>query len=345
MTEVSYFQKITNNVGRIKEKIFFQRTLSGWEAYKLLVKQGGLFYVTGVFVLVLMASSKYNYLYQTNYLETEWYEKYHGVITEEKMAQAVSDAEKIQNQIDFFIARLENLYTREMAETVAFQITQTQENLNKAQLRLEALNTVAENMKGGYDYYQRTGNKVDLIKPYSYDLLIVRDTASKNRASLYILIGIVGAVSGVFAYDTQSNMRNTLRAAFRGRTDIITAKLVPVCVICAILCTAVHMIQFVQIGKFMEYNDMGSPVQSLPFMRDFGMYISIRYYFVLMFAVRAVFSCVVGLICCVISRFCQDTSTALGISIFVLAVPSILAQIIPGADFINAVYLIGGGSF
>ena len=118
--------------------------------------------------------------------------------------------------------------------------------------------------------------------------------------------------------------------------------MVPVILICTVSCIAVHMIQFVQIDRFMGYNDISVPVQSLPFMRDFGPYISIAQYFVLMFAVRALFTCVTGILCAIVSRLCPDTSSAMGISVFIFTVPYFLSQMIPGADIVNAVYLISG---
>ena len=342
VSEQDCLRKITDRISRMAEKLSFQRTLSGWEMYKLLIKQGGIIFLTAAFLLALSTASKYNYLYRVNYREMEWYNKYHGAITEETVSSAEQDCEKIKKQLDFFYKRLEELMSRAMTDTVGIQISDMQNNIQKTTERLDALYVVLENMRGGLAYTKRSGHSVDLIKPYSYDLLLQKDNASKNRASLFILIGLVGALSGIFAYDTQNNMKNTIRSSSRGRAEVIVSKLLPVCIICAMMCTAVHMIQFIQIKNYMGYNDITSPVQSLPFMRDFGIYMSISGYFTFMFAVRAFFSCVVGLVCCLISRVCPDTSSAMGISIFVLAVPSLLSQIIPEADFINAVYLIGG---
>lgn len=347
VTEIRLFQSIADRAAKISEKLSFQRTQAGWETYKLLIKQGGIFYITAAFVLVLLSASKYNYLYQISYTEADYYEKYHGEITAEKMNEAETEEETIQKQIDFYQRRINEVMQShsELSDSAAMQISRLTESLGTAQKKHDALEKVIENMRGGFEYFQETGNSVSLIKPYSYDLLLVRDKASVNRASLYILIGIAGAVSGVFAYDTQSNMKNTIRSAYRGRIQTTAAKLIPVLIVCTVLCTSVHMIQFVQIGKFMGYNDISSPVQSLPFMRDFGLYTSIRNYFILLFAVRSAFSCLIGLVCAFISRFSPDTSTSLGMCIFVLAVPSLLAQIVPGAGFINAVYLIGGAGF
>ena len=63
------------------------------------------------------------------------------------------------------------------------EYSQVMSNLTNARERYTAFTTVYENMSGVYEYFKKTGNKVDLIKPYSYELLLRRDNASKNRAS------------------------------------------------------------------------------------------------------------------------------------------------------------------
>lgn len=333
---------LTERISVFTEKLRLQRSLTGWETYKILFKQGGIFFISAVFILALSSASRYNYVYRTEYREAEWYEKYAGEITEQKMQEAADDKERLKAQISFFESRIEQLMHSEPTDSVSRQMYQVKMNLENARARYKALTSVCENMSGGYEYYKETGNRVDLIKPYTYELLLCHDNASKNRASLFILIGITGALSGIFAYDTQSNMKNTLRSVYRGRGRLVLSKAVPVLIICTVLCIAVHMIQFVQIGKLMGYNDITSPVQSLPFMRDFSLYISISQYFVLMFAVRVVFTCLTGFICAAVSRICPDTSSSMGMSVFILAVPYFLSQMIPGAEFVNAVYLIGG---
>ena len=209
----------------------------------------------------------------------------------------------------------------------------------------DGLLPVLENMRDGFVYTERTGNVVYLIKPYAYDLLIQRDEQTRNRASLYILIGIIGAVSGVFAYDRQNNMKSTLMSSYRGRKVLTTAKIGIVLIVCTITCVSLHLIQLVQIGKLLGYNDISVPVQSLMFMRDFKLYISISEYLFLLFAVRAAGACLVGFVCAAVSRLCTDTMSAMGVSIFALAIPSVFAEIIPNGEFASAVYIIGAEYF
>lgn len=338
----NFLQSISNKIGAFFEKISFQRTLFGWEAFKLLIKQGGSLFIGAAFILTLTSAMKYDYFYPVDKHEEKWYERFYGEITSDSVANGEKELTRLDNLIEHYQMRIEEILSREKHGDM---LSRYMNELNEAIRDREALLPVLENMRDGLSYSEKTGNAVQLIKPYAYDLLIQHDEQTRNRASLYILIGIIGAVSGVFAYDRQNNMRNTLLSSYRGRGVVTSAKVGTVLIVCIVICVSLHLIQFVQIGKLLGYNDIEAPVQSLMFMRAFTPYISIRNYIILLFAVRALAACAVGLVCAAVSRLCYDTMSAMGVSIFALAVPSIFAEIIPDAEFISAVYLIGGEYF
>ncbi len=339
---VTVFNKISEKISKISEKVSFQKTLTGWELYKLLFKQGGAFFILAAFSLAFLTASKYNYIYKVDHLEKKYYEKYEGVITEETVENALDEYYTFGNQIEYFKFRLYQLSIKEQSDSVQKHMDSISTTLYEFMEQRDALSAVLDDMEQGLKYSKRTNKQVSLIMPHAYELLLIKDNISKDRASLFILIGIIGSVSGIFAYDKQSNMRNTLRSSYKGRKRLCVSKYIAVFLMCTVLCTSVHMIQFIQIKNLIGYNDISMQVQSLSFMHDFGLDISIRNYFVVMFAVRALFAFIIGLVCCIISRLCSDTFVAMGMSVFILVVPSLISQIIPGTDFVNAIYLIGG---
>lgn len=81
--------------------------------------------------------------------------------------------------------------------------------------------------------------------------------------------------------------------------------------------------------------DLSVPVQSLMFMRDFEPYITILEYIALLFAVRMLSACVLGLICLLISRFCSDTAVSAGVCGAFAAVSSLLPGITGGGEFFS----------
>lgn len=335
-----FFKSISGKLSSIAEKSAFQRTLRGWESYKLLVKQGGLIFLMVAFFLALSSSIKYDYIYKINFHEQKWYEKFEGVITEETLISSEKILENLEDRIEAYQEKIENLMSQEEynQNTLSHYIQYLSETTEER----DALLPVLKNIRDGYEYTKRTGNVINLIQPYSYDLLLNKDKQTQNRASLYILIGIAAVVSGVFAYEGQNNMNNTLKSSRRGRRLLTFIKTSVVCEVSVCICIFIHLIQFVQIGNFMEYNNPDVPVQSLMFMRDFELYISIREFLILLFGVRAVFACVIGCACALISRFSTDTATATVVSLFIFAVPSVFSEIIPGEYFVSCVYLLSG---
>ena len=336
----SFLKKISDMKSRLLEKISFQRTLFGWESFKLLVKQGGLIFMAAAFLLALSSAMKYDYKYIINPREQLFYQEFGGVITEETFLAAQEKMTELEEKIEFYQNGIDDLLARGSYSEEA--IGRLYRRLGEAMEEKDALTPVYENIRDGCEYTKRTGNAVNLIEPYSYDLIIQHDEQTRSRASLYILIGIIGAVSGVFAYDRQNNMSGTQRSSYRGRKMLILNKSALVCIVCTVICVSIHLIQFIQIGNFLGYNNTDVPIQSLMFMRDFKPYISITAYFVLLFAVRAVASCLIGIICTVISRLSSDTTTAMGVSLFTLAVPSVFTDIIPGESIFSCIYLISG---
>lgn len=334
------FKGISEKAGSIAEKFAFQRTLTGWESYKLLVKQGGLIFLIVAFFLALSSAMKYDYIYKINFREQTWYEKYEGVITEETLINSQKKLKSLEDRIKSYQDKVDNMMLQENYNQNT--LSQYMQYIGELTEEREALLPVAENIRDGYEYTQRTGNKINLIQPYSYDLLLNKDKQTQNRASLYILIGIIAVVSGVFAYDRQNNMDNTLKSSRRGRGLLAFIKISVVCAVSIFVCISIHLIQFVQIGNFLEYNNMDVPVQSLMFMRDFEIYMSIGEFLILLFVVRAVFACIIGGICALISRVSADTMTATVVSLFILAVPSVFSEIMPGDNFVSCVYLLSG---
>lgn len=165
-----------------------------------------------------------------------------------------------------------------------------------------------------------------LIVPYAYELLLKYDKKTAEQAWLYILTAVIASVSGVFAYDRQNNMQGAIRSAKRGRGVCSAAKTGSVLLICIFTCLTIHAVQLVLIGEMLGYNDLTAPVQSLEFMRDFGLYVPIYGYFVIVFLARAAIACAAGFVCSAVSGFCPDNCSAMGASAFAIFAAAVLLR-------------------
>ena len=77
------------------------------------------------------------------------------------------------------------------------------------------------------------------------------------------------------------------------------------------------------------------PVQSIPFMRDFPLDISVKGYLILIFAVRALAGLTAAIITLLISRVCSDRFSTIGIAVMVFAIGMFAAEFVPALSFLD----------
>lgn len=338
-------EKLFDKLERLKEKYACQRTLMGWESYKLLVKQWGLLILLGVFLVHLSVSVKYKYCLSQDVYENLYYIQFHGELTQENMESAERTREllvKAQHRLE---AALQKIMEKEPLDQNKYYEVQHALATNLEQQK--CLGVVMEDMESGREYTLRTGRPVYLINPNVYHMLFNLDEKTVARASFLILVGIVGSIAGVFAYDRQNNMDQWIHTSYRGRVKGVICKLGVVLLLCGGICIILHGVQVVSIQTGMDagFHDLEVPVQSIPFMRDFPLYVSIRMYLILLFGVRAGAACLLGLIIAGISSKCQDVVTAVGFSTFTVSVLIVLGDVLPGGQWINPLYMLGGSYF
>lgn len=324
-------EKIFDRLAVLKERCAMQRTLPGWESYKLLVKQWGFLIVLGVFAVHWSVSAKYSYRLSQEPYQELYYVQFHGELTQDSM-------ERVQKRKDILVEsqiRMERSLQKLMEQEPVDEkkVYELSAALAVNQEQQEALEVVRKDMLDGWEYYQRTGRKVHLINPKLYHMLLNLDKKTVARASFLMLVAIVGGVSGIFAYDNQNHMNQWIRTSYRGRCFGVVCKLGVGLAICAGIAVLLHSVQYIMIQTGMDggFYDLNAPVQSIPFMRDFPIYFSIGWYLVYLLGIRALGACLLGLIVAAISRKCQDVVTSTGISTFVMMVFAILwVNLMPG---------------
>lgn len=203
------------------------------EGYKLLIKRGGIVILAAVFCAAFYQAVSYEYFYPVNPYEFEWYEKYKGEITAENMEKCNKEQKRLEDTVERLQKRIDEMLAK--GDYDPNSLGNMMSMLEETEKRLNGLLPVAENIRSGVSYTERTGNAVMLIKPYSYELLFTRDSKTVRRAALYILIGIIAAVSGIYSYERQCGMTGTIRSAYRGRLGVTVHKTVWAVLICALL--------------------------------------------------------------------------------------------------------------
>lgn len=315
---------VTDKLSSFLSKKRPQLPLFLWEGLKILIYQKGIVFIAICFLIPLSSALKYRYLYAFDKFELDWHKKYDGVITRELLNEMNDEHLVLSEKLERATEELDK-YLREGGSPYTIGYMNAEKDRNNLEKQVKALERIIETTESGLQYYEETGRKVWLIKPYSYEMLLKDDIKTVQRNTLYILLGIIGAFAAVMSYERQNGMTLTIRTAYRGRLRLIAIKLLWIFVISVSFALAVHFIQFFQISSsIMQYNDLSVPIQSLSFMRDFPIYISIRLYLILLYALRAGAAFACGIFVSLVSSFRNDSISVMGICVLCVIVPYVL---------------------
>lgn len=311
------------------------------EGRKLLIYQAGVLFIAATFVCAFASVTQYKYVYPIDREEEKWYSYFRGDITEEMCGRMQEEYDSLTRQIEVLQENIDAENSKEKPDIKALMTYASRKAYVETQQK--ALAPILENAYDAVSYTERTGTVLQNIEPYPYRFLLTQDTKTTYLSSLYILIGIICAVSGVFSCENSSNMRSLIRTTRRGRIGNIAAKLVWVSITAIILTVSVHLIQLFCIESLRGFNDLDAVAQSIPCIRNFPFKVTILEFLIILFAMRSLGGIVIGLIASLISKFCSDKSMAICISLIVLALPSVLLSgfdvFIP-TDIISALYLV-----
>ncbi len=331
-------EKLAEIIRKFTERLAPQRTLMGWEVYKLGIKQGAFILLIALFALQLKLAFQYNYYYPVDAMERLSFMEYHGELNEETYEKATWEMGLLEASEARLRDSIASLLSKDSLDTYWYnQYHMALENNLKMQ---EGLLPVIENIRDGMAYTERTGNTIQVIQPYTYDLLINRDEQTRRRAAFLELIAIIGGVSGVYACEKQNHMNQLIQTSYRGRLITKCGKPIIVACFCALIAVAIHTVQLIHVGSSLGFNDLNTPIQSLAFMREYPLYISIAGYLVLLFSLRALIAIILGLLVAGISKHSADKFTAMGLSVFFCMMLFAISALVPKLSFLNPIYLL-----
>ena len=325
------------------ERHALQRSLPGWETYKLCLKQGAILLLVGLTVLQVSLSFRYNYYYAIDGKERLSFIKYHGALTQEVLDSAEHEMVLLKDAAVFLEETLEGIRNKTPFNAMYYNMVNEKLEENLANQR--GLQVVLDDMRDGMAYTERTGRTVYTIQPYTYDLLMNRDQQVKQRAAFLELMVIVVCMAGVYAFERQNHMQQMILSSYRGRWMNRVTKPVVAMGFCALTTIGLHAVQMVHIGSMMGFNDLNVPIQSLSFMREFPFYLSIGGYLACLFALRVLVAMVLGAVMLVLSRVCADKFTALGLGTLICMVFLSLSGLVQELQFLNPIYLLSAEFF
>lgn len=299
-----------------------------WETRKVFISQKGLLILVAVIYIAVFSALQYMYVYSPDKLMEKYYAKYGGTITLELTERITAEHIEFEQKADRLMAQ----YSEAEALGDIGKQNEIFPKLLEALDNAEALTKIENQALTGLEYSQRSGIEIKLIKPDAYNLLFVRDRATTEKNSMYILIAIIGMFAGVIARERQTNMMDLQRSSRGGRTKLTVLKTLVMVFSCVLVSVAVNLIQTIQIGVSAGYNDIHEPAQSVEILRNVPFAISLLQYIVLIYVLRVLATFAVGAVVMLISRKSKNTMVSLSICAAVLIIPAVLDSL--GLDFI-----------
>ena len=292
-----------------------------WEAKKALIDRKGLIIIAAVICLAVSSTMQYTYTGDIDVEFGKLYKKYSGTVTEEMVDGINAELDAMEQEWYRLHAEFQEMEKNGASEN---DLKRMAYKLQTLAFDVSMLDKFVEKAEDCWAYTCDTGISVEIINQNVYDLLLSGDRQTTSKNSLYVLLALIAAFGGIMASEKQSNMTNTLKSSKRGRLCLTANKVILVLVVCIILSLSVNMAQLWQIAEGMEFNNLDAPCQSVEMLRGIHFELSLKEYLVLLYIVRVLCTCAVGMIIMLISSLFDSSIVAIGASAVLLLVPSVL---------------------
>ena len=291
-----------------------------WEAKKILINQKGIVIVIAAAFLAISSVTQYNYYSYTDYSRTKMYEKYKGAVTEKLVERIDGDIKSYEKGIENVLAQIEKTDPEDEK-----RLQELSMQMNNLQSLLSLTEEFYELAADRLEYRNKTGIPVHIIDNKPYRLLLITDTATINKNSLYILIALIICFSGVIAHERERNMYDIQRSQRRGRGLLLLSKLILVLIISVLLSASVNIAHLINFTDTVELTNLTVPCQSLTFLDGIPwLKVNIQDYLIILYSLRMLAAFGVGLLVTAISRFSKSSSMAMGVSAGLILIPTIL---------------------
>ncbi len=293
-----------------------------WELRKVFVSQKGILILAAVLYFAASSGLEYRYYSYVDKEREYYYEKYAGVITEEKIAEMQEDYDEILDLYYEAGKEVEYLRENDPENERIIPLMQTCYDLSE---KAKAVEEIIQNASGALDYTVRTGVETRLVKPDAYERLFITDERTTDKNSMFLLLGLIGIFSGLMACEKERNMSLWLQTLFKGRWPLLLRKLGVIALTVPVLVLGVSWAQLYQVSEAVGFNDLGATAQSIALFREIPFPITIGGYLVLVIVIRTFFAFLIGALVAGISALSLNRVLCLFICFVLLVVPMVLA--------------------
>lgn len=294
--------KLSHIINKVSDIFRTRLSLGGWEVYKALAFQFGIFIIAGM--LIVTNSLSYSiYIEERDY----WYQAY------------LEDAEgPIDNSFEEYLARAKENINSSMNES---ELTSA---LDRIEREAEEIKERAE--EGGYAPW--------LVDYKTYASVYGNESRDRQRLNAAIAICLLAfSCAGITAFERQSGVEKMVRSTKKGRSSLFAKKAIVASLMAAIVWCAVYLREFMQFVAINGTETFSAPVQNISALSQFPLKISFAGYLAMLYAIRLVMLILTSFIALLISHFCSRINTSYIVNLAVLGAPAIL--VILGTDVLK----------
>lgn len=330
-------------IKRLKEayhRIIAKLSVFGLELYKILIMQKGiLFFLLWGYLLVSGMDTNSIFYMGDGILMQEIYREYSGpddgrlraYVKENKAVLKQADADYEKAIADYEAGRIDRM---ELEAAVMWY--DTYRSLRICTQNVENQLTYMERVKA------RTGIDVWFLNSKGYKIILTGDGlyegagygAQEKRALLAVVL-LSMLLCMVFSYDRSCGMETLLKAAPRGRTHLFHTRIKAAALLCAVICAVTYGLEIYEVQSIYPLSCLQAPVQSLNFMEDFPLRVSIGTFLVLLELIHFIMLFSIGMMVYAFSAYLKGMQGMIA-SLAFLAVPAVIKILgAPWAAFLS----------
>lgn len=285
-------------VNRALDHLRARLPIGGWEGYKLLIFQYGVF----LLALVCLASGQLTFLYATSEPIDPWYSEY------------INDMEgPIDSSTDGYL-----VHARSSAEHSS-NAAQLLSALDRVEDRVEVLRARAG--QGGYEPW--------VVNDFPYDIAYGPQSLNKQRfngAAAILFTSLLAAP--LWAFERQAGVAPMLRSTPRGRGRLLRRK----AVVAALLGTFVWGCVFMrELWVFLDWlpnpDTLAATARNVDGLAGFPVVVTLGQYLVILYAIRLLMLIGVAETAMAVGLFCPNVRTAYLVNAAALGAPALLTAL------------------
>lgn len=319
------FDKILIKIKTLYWKVVEKLSVIGIELYKLLILQKGII-IIAAFIAVLFSMTTTNEIYYNgaDSIVNSFYEKYSGKLSNEAL-QHVSELEDELDKADADFQKESEYYSKGLISKEKYEMSCLK---NEA---LDSKRNALEILRNRIDYIEKNNYEVWLVNPNGYENLLGESGCIRQQNYAIIsLFCIIILFSGAFAFESRSNMYNTLMACSGGRSYLFKKKIYAVSIITGILFACCVAVELYDVCSQYSLSNLDANMKSLEFLNGLPFNFSIGLFIFLIYVFRFFMMLATAYIVCLVSTFFKY-EVCMTVSLAFLIVPSLLYRI--GIEF------------